>query len=279
MGKHFIVQKASGEKEDFSKEKLGSSLRRAGVSDAIANRVITQVRREAGEAISSSDIHRRVMGLLRKEAYGYAARYNLKRAIMELGPTGHPFEKFVADIMRAEGYVTQTNLIVQGRCVTHEVDVVGRKGERRIMMECKFHNQPGTKTDVKIAMYVHSRFEDIEGMHRLEKNYVPQFHEAWLVTNTTLTSDAIRFARCTGMKAIGWNYPQGGNLQDMIERSGLQPVTSLITPTREEKQTLVEGGIVLAKQIRENKKIMTALGILESHAVRIQEEAQALLTN
>lgn len=277
MRKGIIIKKASGEEEVFSEEKLRTSLRKAGVLDSIADQVIEHISREAKEGMRSSDIHRHVMNLLKREAKGFAARYNLKRAIMDLGPTGHPFEKFVGEILKADGYSTQTNKMVQGKCVTHEVDVIAEKDERRIMVECKFHNQPGAKSDVKVALYVRSRFEDIEAVHRLEKNYIPQFHQAWLVTNTKLTSDAIRFSNCSGMNAIGWNYPDKGSLQNLIEEFGLHPITCLTTPTQEEKRRLVEHGIVLSKQLEGSETITAALGISESRAARMREEARELL--
>ncbi len=277
MSQYYTVRKASGDEEPFSEEKLRYSIHKAGASDAVADRIVRHIRREARGGMNTEQIYRHVINLLRRETTGFAARYNLKRAIMELGPTGHPFEKFAGEILRAQGYTVKTNVIVQGRCVTHEVDVAAQKENRRVMIECKFHNEPGGKSDVKIAMYVHARFEDIEAVHRLQKNYVPQFHEAWLMTNTKLTSDAIRFANCSNLKAIGWNYPEKGNLHNLVETLNLHPITSLVTLTRDEKRKLVGGGVVLVKQIREDKELIVALGISAPRAARIQNEARGLL--
>ncbi len=260
---------SENEEEPFSEEKLRYSLKKAGVSGPVADRIIVHVSREAKEGMRSSDIHRHVINLLKHETGGLAARYNLKRAIMDLGPTGHPFEKFVGELLSAQGYSVETNVIVQGKCVSHEIDVIARSKERRVMVECKFHNQPGTKSDVKVALYVRARFEDVAS----------KFDEAWLVTNTKLTSDAIRFSNCSGMKAIGWNYPHEGSLQHLIEAFGLHPITSLITPTQEEKRRLVEHGITLVRQLQEDGIKIAAVGVSESRAARMREEAAHLLNS
>ena len=84
---------------------------------------------------------------------------------MELGPSGFPFEKFVAAIIKEEGYQTEVGVIVQGACVTHEVDVVATTDHQHIMVECKYHNQQGRVNDVKIPLYIQSRFLDIEKQH------------------------------------------------------------------------------------------------------------------
>jgi hypothetical protein len=46
---------------------------------------------------------------------------------MDMGPSGHPFEHFVGELLRAQGYVIQISQIVQGACVAHEIDVVAEK--------------------------------------------------------------------------------------------------------------------------------------------------------
>jgi len=267
MKQKIIIKKASGEEEPFSEEKLRYSLKKAGILDSVAHRIIEHVSREAREGMRSSDIHRHVINLLKRDARGYAARYNLKRAIMDLGPTGHPFEKFVGEILKNEGYSVETNVITRGRCVTHEIDIAAVKEKRRVMVECKFHNQPGAKSDVKVALYVRARFEDVSS----------QFNEVWLVTNTKLTSDAIRFSNCSGIRVIGWNYPREASLQHLIETFELYPITSLVTPTREEQRRLIEHGVTLVRQLRDDGIKMAVWGIPESRAAWIRAEALELL--
>src|SRR3972149_4640100 len=89
-------------------------------------------------------------------------RYSIKKAISDLGPSGYPFERYFARVLEAYGYSSELNLIVEGHCVSHEVDILARKGGGLYVIECKYHNDGGKPTDVKTALYVHSRFMDIK---------------------------------------------------------------------------------------------------------------------
>ena len=126
---------------------------------------------------------------------------------MELGPSGFPFEQFVAEIFRSKGYETVTDQIVLGGCVEHEIDVVAWKKDELIMNEVKFHGDIGLKSDLKVVLYVHARFEDLaENVYE----YGGKTHKltgGWLITNTKFTVSAIKYAVCKKMNIVGWNYP------------------------------------------------------------------------
>lgn len=166
--------------------------------------------------------------------------------------------------------------IVQGVCVSHEIDVVAEKDERHIMIECKFHNQLGIKSDVKVALYVQARFEDVQKQWQKQPNHGQKFHEVWLVTNTKLTIDAIRYAECVGMKAIGWNYPQNSGLQNLIEKSGVHPLTCLATLNSAHKRLFLDRGLVLCKEILENKKFLQDIGFNELKIKQVEKEINNL---
>lgn len=274
--KEIFIIKASGEKEPFSDLKLRHSLERAGASFPIINEIINHIRNEIKDGMKTSDIYRRAFSLLRKQDRLVAGRYALKRAIMELGPSGHPFEKLVAELLRVRGFSVEVGRIVQGICVSHEIDVVAEKDDRHIMIECKFHNQPGIKSDVKVALYVQARFEDVQKQWQKQPNHGRKFHEAWLVTNTKLTSDAIQYASCVGMKAIGWSYPTDGSLQNLIESAGLHPLTCLTTLSRAHKRLLLDRGLVLCKEILENKNFLEELDLSEPRIAQIEKEINKL---
>ena len=274
--KGILVIKASGERELFSREKLLNSLNRSGVSPDVAEQIALKIEHGIKNGTYVSEIYRKAFSLLRKFERHIANRYSLKKAIMGLWPTGHPFERLVGKILEAEGFTVQVGQIVQGACVEHEVDVVASKGDRRIMVECKFHNQQVIITDVKVALYIQARFEDSEKKHAIEPNYVQKFHEAWLITNTKLTSSAIRYASCAGLKAIGWNYPANRSLQNLIEQSGLHPLTMLTTLTELQKQRLLEEGLVLCNEIPKRKDILQKLGIASARISEIFREISDL---
>jgi len=235
------VIKSSGMIEPFSEEKLKNSLKAAGVDNVLSNWVTEKIKQKIKGTISTQLIHRKTLEILRSEKALFAMRYKLKEAIMELGPTGHPFEKLVGWILKSEGYNVKTNVLIGGKCVVHEVDAIGEKDGTKIMVEAKYHNERGIKTDVKVAMYVYARFLDI--------NFNEKLKEGWLITNTKLTSDARQYASCIGLKAIGWNYPAGTSLQRLIEKNKLFPLTILTTLDIGSKRKFLEKGIVLVKEI------------------------------
>lgn len=271
------ITKASGERELFSGDKLRRSLQRVHASPASIEEIVTHIGSELKEGMKTSDIYRRAFSLLRKKDRPIAARYSLKSALMELGPTGRPFERFVGELMKSEGFAVEAAKIVPGVCVKHEVDVVGTKGERHVMVECKFHNQSGLRSDVKISLYVQARFEDIERRWKKQPEHGEKFHEVWLVTNTKLTSDATDYAKCVGMTAIGWSYPAVGGLEELIERHNLHPLTCLTLLNRFQKQALLGEGLILSKDILDNLDTLQKIVGVPAHADAVAKEAKQLL--
>ena len=238
------VVKASGEREPFSKEKVLISLRRAGVGRELAEDVLKIVESELYEGIPTREIYRHIFQHLRENGTHLASKYNLKRALMELGPSGYPFEKFFAKILESEGYQTAVGQQVRGKCVWHEVDVVAEKDGVKQMVEAKFHNESGLKTDTKVALYVYARFLDVSAGNG--------FNEGWLVTNTKLTGDAKTYCDCVGLKYVSWDHPEGRSLRELVERNKLYPVTALTTLSSHEKATLLGEGIVTCKELVTN---------------------------
>lgn len=261
------VVKASGEKEPFSEEKVRLSIRRAGVSNELEEQVLAHIKNKLYENIKTSEIYHHVLEFLGQSQKPYAkAKYSLKQAIMDLGPTGYPFEDFVAEILKTNGYQTQVRVILAGKCVTHEIDVIAKKETHKVIIEAKFHNMPGTKTGIHEALYTKARFNDV-----LEKN---DFNQVWLVTNTKISQDAITYGVCMGMKVISWNYPEGESLRDLIEQTKLHPITALTTLSQNQKQQLLGNSIVLCKNICEQPAVLDQLGISEDLKHNIISEAQ-----
>ncbi len=272
-----IITKASGETEFFSEEKLRHSLERVNASPETIKQIIQHIRKELKPGMPTFQIYGHAFSLLRKrESPATASRYALKQAIRDLGPSGHPFEKLVGRLLSAEGFVVEVGKIVQGLCVNHELDVIAQKDNQHIMVECKFHNQPGIKSDVKVALYIQARFEDVRKAWERDKTHAQKFHEAWLITNTKLTSDAIRYAECVGMKAIGWSYPTGNSLEMRIERAGIHPITCLTTLAYSQKRKFLEKGIVLCQDILDNQNLLRSFGIADAKAAEVVSEIQGL---
>ncbi len=211
-----IIIKASGEKETFNVEKLRGSLVNSGASDDAAEQVINHIVSELKEGMTTSEIYRHAFEYLKGVSKPLAHSYSLRRAVMHIGPTGFPFEKLVGKIFAEKGYQVATDQIVMGKCIPHEVDVVAYNDKELIMCEAKFHNELGTKSDVKVALYIKARFDDLS--HGTFDYGRPgrKLDEGILITNTKFSTTAIRYGACENLRMIGWNYPEKGNLNDLI---------------------------------------------------------------
>jgi hypothetical protein len=271
MSEHEIfVTKSDGARERFSFEKLRGSLRRAGASEKLAAEVGAQVEGEVVNGMTTSDIYRHAFSILHHKERSIAVRYSLRRSLFELGPTGFPFEKFIGEIYKRKGFSVLLDQTVQGKCVDHEVDVVAWNGERLIMAEAKYHHELAYKSDVKVALYVKARFDDLTAAD-FSYGTRKKVDECWLITNTKFTEKAVQYAECAGVKLLGWNYPKVNNLHQLIEQTGLHPITCLTTLSDGQKKLLMEQGIVLCESIRHEKEKLRSLGLDE----RLIEEAEA----
>jgi Holliday junction resolvase len=246
-----MVVKRSGEREPFSESKVRSSLQRAGADRPLIETIVGRVKGELYDGISTREIYAHVFSLLRELESPVVSRYDLKRAILELGPSGFPFERFVAGVLEARGYDVAVDQTVQGKCVDHEVDVVAHRGGKHYMIEAKFHNQPGIKSDIKDALYTHARFLDVQQAWVEIAGLRNQFYQAWLITNTKVTSKVREYARCAGMRVTSWNFPPRASLRSMVEQSGLLPITCLQSLDREARARLIAQGIVFCRELTE----------------------------
>lgn len=271
--KTISVIKANGDTEPFDEEKIRRSLIRSGTAPDMVDTIIEKVRERVYDNIATKKLYKIVFNELQKRRRPAAGKYHLKNAIMELGPTGFPFESFVAALFRAAGYQVLTGQLVEGYCVKHEVDVMADNGEEQLMMECKFHSSTGTVCDVKTALYVRARFWDIEKKLQAQQGQEIKLFKGWLVTNTRLTADAEQYGICSGLALMSWNFPAGQSLRERIDTSGLYPVTCITSLSREEKEKLLAMNIVLCRELAKAPEVLGKMGISESRAQRITEEA------
>jgi hypothetical protein len=272
------VTKASGRMEEFDIGKLIASLMRSGAPEDIARDIADKVSVQVTHSMNTRHIFRMAKKLLRQYSYATGMRYSLKKAIYALGPTGYPFEKYVARILKSYGYGVEVNRIIKGYCVTHEVDVLASKDDRRCVIECKYHANGEKPADVKIALYVHSRFNDIRRAFEISEHKNSHVHEGWLVTNTRCSADAIKYAECVGLKVVSWRYPEREGLEKMIEGKRLYPVTILPAATKNAVQALTSRDIILADEIAamDETVFLGISGLDRQTAVIIKREADEL---
>ena len=270
---NFQVIKSSGEKVDFSLTKLRSSLYRSGADELTVDNIINVVRDELYQGISTKEIYNRAFALLKSSKPIFASKYKLKKAIYELGPTGFPFENFIGALMEYSGYKVEVGKILQGKCVNHEVDVIAIKLKQHIVAECKFHSEKTTTCNVKVPLYINSRYQDIIAQYK-DTPLCP--NEGWVVTNTRFTADAIAYGKCAGLYLLSWDFPKDNGLKDRIDRLGLYPITVSTLLTNREKQFLLSREIVLCRQLANDVFYLDHLGISETRKTKILAEVSML---
>ncbi len=297
MNTPVLIRKASGELEPFSPEKLKKSLMRSGASQAQIDSIVKDIESRIFDGISSKLIYDKAFALLKKKprvikskeghiaiikptlSPGAAARYKLKNAMMELGPTGHPFEHFVGEIFYRMGYKVEVGQVLQGNCVTHEMDVIATKDKTQILVECKFHFSQNVNASVQVPLYVRSRVDDIIKYRKNLPEYDGFTFIGCVVTNTRFTPDASAFGECSGLKLLSWDYPQGEGLKELIDREKIFPVTTLTKLSTQDKQKLMEQGIVVVRQIHENTSLLDQLNLDANKLKRVIDEVEDLSAN
>lgn len=243
------IVKASGQREPFNEEKIRESLRRIDLGEYDIDRIVSRVKQKIKPGITSDQVLKMVLSMLQDKGLNYSARYNLKRAMIDLGPTGYPFEIFFSKILQEYGYDTEVGQIVRGHCANQEIDIIAVKDNKRYMVECKFHHTFGVKSDLKVALYTYARFLDVKEAWERKETSSDRIHQAMLVTNTKCSIDAIRFAECRGVKIICWKYPQKENLENLIDSKGLYPITVLPSLNKRAKNALFKEGVILARDL------------------------------
>lgn len=268
----FSVRKISGHTEAFDSKKFTRSLQKAGANKELIAQLLQEIEQDKNLR-STRKIYQYALDRLYKSNPSTAARYNIKQSLFQLGPAGFPFELFVAEIFKAEGYQVESNQVIAGYCIDHEVDIIAHKGESHFMIECKYHNRQRLKTDVKATLYTKARFDDVE---KAWKNDTHNLHQSWIVTNTKFTSQAIKYATCVNIQLLSWNYPGNNSLIDLIQKHNLHPITSLVGLSKQDKQAFVKHGLVLCRDAHKHEQTLKAMGVHPSKIKKIIQEAKAV---
>lgn len=278
MAKHskqILIQKGTGEMVPFEAERLRNSLKRSGADEDSVDLIVSEITENLQPGTNTKKIYQQAFRMLKKNKRSNAARYKLKRAIMELGPTGYAFEKFIGRLFQHLGYQTQVGVVVEGKCVSHEIDVIADNDTERLLIECKYHNLSGDKSDVKVPLYIHSRFNDVVPTWQAELGDSKRL-KAWIATNTNFSTDAIAYGNCAGLGLLSWSYPKGNGLKELIDRSGLFPVTCLTSLTWKEKDQLLEQGVMLSRDIHKEPTVLEPLRLSSNRSANVLKECSEL---
>lgn len=260
----------------FDVNKLMNSLRRTNANENIIQDIARKIEDQIEEGMTTKKIYQMAFKMLKGKSSVSASKYKLKKALMELGPSGFPFERFVGKILAHEGYETEVGVIEQGNCVQHEIDVIAQKDNQHHMIECKYHSSQGRFCDVKIPLYIQSRFLDMENKWKHKKGHKNKIHKGGLYTNTRFTTDALQYGNCVGLLMTSWDYPNNNGLKDRIDKLGLHPLTALTNLTKAEKNKLLDKGIVLCRELHVNPSLLTEIGIHQKRHKNILKDSEEL---
>ncbi len=272
------IIKSEGYREPFDREKLFQSLIRAGARKDTAEMICDDMIHQITPEMTTEQIFRKAVKYLLKTDRSIAARYSLPRGLALLGPAGYIFEQYLEIILQSHGYITKQGVMIEGKCISHEVDIYAEKAGLRFIVEAKYRNEHHTKTHIDQVMYAHARLLDI--MHHPSRIGKHEY-ELWVVTNTKFTDTSIRYARCQGFQLIGWNYPRKGNLEDLIRKSQLYPITILPSCDAHMVPLAAAEKLLLAQDILglHTEEIALRLAISHTRATRLLREAKALMTS
>lgn len=273
-----LITKADGTVEAFDPDKLRRSLRNSGASREAVEEVVKEIEAIAHEGMRTQDIYRQAFTLLKGSDVTATARYSLRRALFSLGPTGFPFETYLARLFKHQGYDTKTGISIQGRCALHEIDVAAFKTDHAFIAEAKFHARPGLKSDLQVAMYSYARLLDLSEQ-RICVEDICGIKNLKLITNTKFTLAATSYANCVGVELLSWDYPKQGNLYHLIEKSRLYPITVLQGISNVQKQFLLMRGVVVCDDVVRQPKLLTEAGVPERKLETLLLEARKLSPN
>lgn len=271
----FYITKADGNREIFRVKKLETSLKRAGARRDEIDRITATIQQSLTDGMRTQDIYKKAFELLREHNDPVAAKYSLRRAVFNLGPTGFPFEDFLGKLFEAQGYVTKRRLFIKGKCATHEIDLAAYSPTHSFVAEAKFHAQPGIKSDLQVAMYSYARFLDLKDEH-ICKGDQCGIVSLSVITNTKFTEAAIKYAACSGIHLLSWDYPRENSLHALIERYGVYPITALTKLSTSQKQTLLGMGVITCNDLLKNPTILHSFRMNNQKTDAILGEASLL---
>lgn len=260
-----------GETEPFSSEKVYQSMLRAGASEIIAQKITDIIRKKVRPNISTFEIYKIAKKYLEKEKEVSSLRFDLKYAIKRLGPEGFVFEKFIKEILQKLGYEVTNNRIIQGKCISYEIDFLVKTKTTKHLGECKYRNGTGERIDVNVLLKSFAVLDDIKS------NNLNCEIKTMVVTNEKFTEKAIRYAKCKNIKILGWNYPEKEGLETIISNNNLYPITILPSFNKNYLQLFAEENVLLINNLTEEKIKTLESKVNKNYLNKLKEEISLII--
>ncbi len=260
----FFIYKADGRRVQFNENKIINTCIRAGASKKTAKRILKKVKSGIYRDTTSYDVYKKVLNVIsqEKDLKALHQRYQLKNAIMRMGPAGFAFENYIASLLEYYDFqATGIRSKIKGKCATHEIDLIGMKGNNRFLIECKYHSKHGVYTGLKESLYTHARFLDLQQM----------FSGEIIFCNTKISNHAKKYARCIGQHVFSWRYPAESSLEKIIEKYNLYPIT-ILNLSQKELRIFSESNMMIAKNLLmyDEAKIARMTGISKKRISNMQ---------
>jgi len=273
---NIIVKKANGDLELFDKNKLINSLKKAGAAEDVINQILEEIDSILYHEISTKLIYQKAFSTLQIKNSTSASKYNLKNALMKLGPNGFVFECFIGKLFEYLGYNTEVSSIISGKYVTHEIDVLAIKDNKQTFIECKYHLRGEKRVGVQVPLYVNSRINDIIAVRKKNKIHKGVEFEGQIVTNTRFSSDAIAYGEGMNLKLLGWDYPYHEGLKEIIEKEKIYPITLLDSISSRIKNQMFENKITTTRQIFDDNSLLNSYELTANQKQRIIDQVNNL---
>jgi hypothetical protein len=271
------VVKYSGENVAFNEALFKKSILKSGASLQQVEKVYENIKDKLHDGISTQQLYQFAFNELFKIKNSFAARYSLKKALRDLGPEGYFFEDWISKLFSQLGYQTITGKTLQGKAVTHEIDVVALNEKGLNLCECKFRNDIDAKISVTTPMYFLSRFNDLKDnlFNFFDQDLTPS--QGWVITNAYFTLDAIAFGEFYGINLLSWDYPEGNSIKNLVDSTKYYPITCLTSLTDYEKKFLLDRKIVLVNDICNHPTCLKGISFTDEKLELIFTEAKELI--
>ncbi|RLG09709.1 MAG: hypothetical protein DRN68_00865 [Thaumarchaeota archaeon] len=271
------VRKADGRLEPFDRRKVIRTCMKLRVERIEAERIADKISKMVYDGIPTNEILSAIYEEVKKIRPEYEHAHDLREAISMMRPKPD-FEYFIGITLSSLGYRIESARIVDGRCIEHEIDGIAMRNDEVLMIEVKHHVNPHTYTGLDVFLAVHSTLRDLMDGYRLGLHNYP-FTAALVACNTKISQHAERYARCVGIRYMGWRYPRAFALEDLIVKYKLYPITMLKILKRNHIEKLGDRGIVTLKQLTEinTHKLEEILEIGKEEIEEIKDKAGAIL--
>ena len=238
-----------------------------GATHKIASEIVDKIEARLYEGISTKKILQMIFRFMSKHKPGVKHFLDLRKGLSLMGSKPE-FEMFVQIILANNGFEVSPNQLLKGKCVEHEVDAIAKKDGKTYFVEAKHHFSYHAPTGLDESRIARAVLEDVTEGFALGKTEI-RIDGAMIVTNTKFSKHAKRYGECRNMLQIGWSSPENHGLQTMIDKKKLYPLSCLKGFRVENRNRLVNSGIVLMKQLlEENPSELAKKAMLQEAFIR-----------